>query len=143
MFDQNAIKIVVDTNLWISFLIGKRLSTLKNSILKGNVELYLSDELYQEIIKVLDYPRIKKSVSLGEFFELINLFGRKIHRIIPDCIIKDCRDPRDNFLLELALSAKADYLVTGDADLLELNPYRGIQILSAADFEKILENNTP
>ncbi|HNW30070.1 MAG TPA: putative toxin-antitoxin system toxin component, PIN family [Spirochaetota bacterium] len=139
MSDQNAIKIVVDTNLWISFLIGKRLSTLKDSILKGRVEVYLSDELYQEIIKVLEYPRIKKYITLNEFFELINLFGGKIHFIKPDCVIKDCRDSRDNFLLELAVTAHADYLVTGDADLLELNPYQGLKIIKAQELENVLK----
>lgn len=49
--------------------------------------------------------------------------------------ISDCRDPKDNMFLALALSAKADYLVTGDKqDLLSMNPYNGIAIVSAAAF---------
>lgn len=48
--------------------------------------------------------------------------------------IDTCRDPKDNKLLELAVSGKAHCLVTGDSDLLALNPFRGIPILRAAEF---------
>ncbi len=139
MSDQNAIKIVVDTNIWISFLIGKRLASLKNLLLKGNVKVYFSDELYQEIIRVIEYPRIKKFIPIGDFFELVNLFSGKIHFIQLDCTIKDCRDTRDNFLLELAVSANADYLVTGDTDLLALNPFRGVKIIKAQKLDVLCQ----
>jgi putative PIN family toxin of toxin-antitoxin system len=49
-------------------------------------------------------------------------------------VVTDCRDPRDNMFLELALSGKADVIVTGDADLLCLHPWRGIAILTPADY---------
>ena len=48
--------------------------------------------------------------------------------------INECRDPKDNKFLELAVSAKASCIITGDKDLLELHPFRGIPILNAADF---------
>ncbi len=48
--------------------------------------------------------------------------------------INICRDPKDNMYLELALSGKADYVVTGDKDLLVLHPFENIPILSATDF---------
>jgi uncharacterized protein len=48
--------------------------------------------------------------------------------------IEDCRDPRDNKFLELAVSGRADCIITGDEDLLALNPYRGIQVLTPKEF---------
>ncbi len=48
--------------------------------------------------------------------------------------VKTCRDPRDNIFLELALSGRADQLLTGDADLLSLHPWRGIAILNPRDY---------
>ena len=45
-----------------------------------------------------------------------------------------CRDPKDDKFLELAVSGRADYLVTGDLDLLVLDPFRGVRILTPADF---------
>ena len=140
MSEQNAIKIVIDTNLWVSFLIGKKLSSLKNAILKGDIEVYFSDELYQEIIRVIEYPRLKKYISLDSFYELIHLFSGKIHFIKPDCTITDCRDAKDNFLLELAVASQAHYVLTGDEDLLVLNPYRTTRIITAKEFETILTN---
>ncbi len=49
-------------------------------------------------------------------------------------VVNVCRDPKDNMLLELALSGRADLIVTGDKDLLCLHPWRGIEILSPADY---------
>ncbi len=138
MSDLNATKIIVDTNVWISFLLGKHLSTLKNSLLNAYVNIYFSAELYEEIIKVVNYPRIKKYVPENDFFELISLFRGKIIFTAPNISINECRDPKDNFLLELAVSAKADYLVTGDLDLLALNPFRGVKIVEPGEFEKVL-----
>ena len=48
--------------------------------------------------------------------------------------VTDCRDAKDNKFLELALSGNADYVVSGDEDLLVLNPFRGIPILTAREF---------
>jgi len=53
--------------------------------------------------------------------------------------VTHCRDPKDNKFLELALSGKADFIITGDADLLSLHPWRGIAILSPADFLALSE----
>jgi putative PIN family toxin of toxin-antitoxin system len=48
--------------------------------------------------------------------------------------ISECRDPKDNKFLELAVAGNADCIVTGDKDLLVLNPYRGTKIISPANF---------
>ena len=48
------------------------------------------------------------------------------------------RDPKDNFLLDLIDFSKADYMITGDQDLLEHNPFKTAQILTPKDFEKQL-----
>ena len=51
--------------------------------------------------------------------------------------IQVCRDPKDNMILELAVSGQADCIVTGDKDLLTLNPFRRIQILTPTEFLKL------
>ena len=140
MSEQNAIKIVVDTNLWISFLLGKRLSLLKDSILNSKAIIYFSQELYDEILRVLKYPHISKIIPENDFLELISHFKDKVRFVTPNYIFNECRDPKDNFLLDLAVSANADYLVTGDADLLDMKTFRKIKIISPVDFEKILKD---
>jgi hypothetical protein len=119
-------------------LVGRNLATLQKMLVNGNIRLIFSEELFEEIIKVLEYPRIQKIIPAIKFYELISLLGEKIKIIKPDCAIKDCRDEKDNFLLELAVSANADYLITGDKDLLVLNPYHNIKIVTALEFEKRL-----
>jgi putative PIN family toxin of toxin-antitoxin system len=67
---------------------------------------------------------------------VINLVATKLRIFSPTEIITDCRDPKDNKFLELAVEANASCIVTGDKDLLVLDPFRGIPILTAADFLK-------
>lgn len=140
MSEQNVTKIVVDTNVWISFLLGKSLASLKDALLDSKVIIYFSKELNGEILRVLKYPRISKIIPENDFFELISHFKEKIQLIRSNHLFNECRDPKDNFILELAVSANADFLVTGDADLLVLNPFRNIRIVSPGEFEKILQD---
>jgi predicted nucleic acid-binding protein len=53
-------------------------------------------------------------------------------------VITDCRDPKDNKFLELAIDGNADYIITGDPDLLILHSYRGISIVTPSQFLSIL-----
>ena len=48
--------------------------------------------------------------------------------------MKACRDPEDDRILELAVSGRADFVITGDADLLAMDPFRGTRIVTPADF---------
>jgi putative PIN family toxin of toxin-antitoxin system len=120
-------------------LIGKKLASLKELLVQGKVRIYFSEELFEEIVKVIDYPRIQKIISKNKFYELISLLNEKIIFVKTDCEINDCRDIKDNFLLELAVSAKGEYLITGDNDLLVLDPYRNIRIVTATEFENIFQ----
>jgi putative PIN family toxin of toxin-antitoxin system len=138
MPEKNALTIVIDTNIWVSFLIGKKLSSLKDAIIHHKVEICFSDELFSEIFNVVRRPKISKYFPEKTVTELFTLINDNIRMVNPDCIITDCRDPKDNFLLALAVSAKADYIITSDEDLLVLNPFREIQIVSPITFESIL-----
>lgn len=62
------------------------------------------------------------------------LVPNSTNRIAPDVSITDCRDPKDNKYLELAISANASCIISADKDLLVLHPFRGIPILNAVDF---------
>jgi uncharacterized protein len=57
---------------------------------------------------------------------------------IPGALTAACRDPDDNMVLECALVGHAQYIVSGDKDLLELKEFRGIRIVRAAEFLKLL-----
>ncbi|MDI9365789.1 MAG: putative toxin-antitoxin system toxin component, PIN family [Flavobacterium sp.] len=132
------IKVIFDTNVWISFLIGKRLSFIKHYIANGQITIVTTDQLLQEIREVTSRDRLKKyfaEESVIELFELLDVIAEKVE-IKPTYFIN--RDPKDNFLLDLIDFSKADYLVTGDKDLLVHNPFKSASILTPANFEVAL-----
>ena len=132
------IRVVIDTNLWISFLIGKTLRGLQDHIIRQDVVLIFSDELFDEIIEVVHRPKLRKYFSSDDIQELMALFEMKAAFIEIEEHVSDCRDAKDNFLLDLCISGNAEYLVTGDDDLISLNPFRDTKIIHYRDFEAIL-----
>jgi len=127
-------RIVVDTNLWISFLIGKTVGELENKIYEKNLIVLFSEDLTSEIDDVIQRPKFRKYFSISEvkvIYEIHNTVGDKI-KIISDVNI--CRDPKDNFLLSLSRDGKADFLITGDPDLLTLKRFENTIIITYREF---------
>jgi len=138
MSENSVIKIVIDTNIWIRFLIGRALDHLVKDIKSKNIEIYFSNDLHNELFEVMLRPKFKNNIPDSKRTEILEITTEKVKTITPSCTISDCRDEKDNFLLELAVSAKADYIITGDLDLLVLNPFRSIKIIDSIEFEKVL-----
>lgn len=135
---NKSIKVIFDTNVWISFLIGKHLSKIKQYISDGSITIVSTEQLLTEISVVTAREKMKKYFSresVEELIELLETIAEKTN-IEPTHFI--CRDPKDNFLLDLIHFSEADYLVTGDKDLLEHNPFKTAQILTPVEFEKNL-----
>ena len=131
-------KAVIDTNIWISFLIGKLLAGLDDYIFEGLLEVVISDEQLEEITSVLRRPKFRKHFSTDDIEEFLSLLYKSAQIVEVHHTIRDCRDEKDNFILETAIRGKADYIVTGDKDLLVLNPYRGKKIIDFREFEGII-----
>ena len=135
---KSKLRVIVDTNCWISFLIGRRLSRLVDLLSNERIQLVLCNELLEEIRDVTSRPKFakyfpKKDVeSLIEFMQLI---GEVFE---PQQQVAICRDEADDYLLALAIEAKANYLVTGDQDLLVLQEIDTCRIVDAASFERII-----
>lgn len=136
---QNKIRIAVDTNIWISFLIGKTLSRLTDLIIDDKVQIIFSDEQLDELINVVHRPKFQKYFDPENVQELLSLIYSKVEFVQITDHFLECRDAKDNFLLDLMASGKADYLVTGDEDLLVLNPFHNIQIVDFKSFEEIIQ----
>jgi putative PIN family toxin of toxin-antitoxin system len=94
-----------------------------------------------EIKEVTGRERLKKYFPKKSVVELISFLETiaENHPIEPTHFIN--RDPKDNFLLDLIHFSNADYLVTGDNDLLVHSPFKTAKILSPADFEKEVKNS--
>jgi len=138
MTDRN-IRVIFDTNVWISFLIGKRLTKIKQYIVNKNITIVVTDQLLTELKIVTSREKLKKYFpknSVTDLIELLEAIAEHI-KIEPTHFIN--RDPKDNFLLDVIDFSKADYLVTGDKDLLELNPFKTARILTSTDFEQEIE----
>jgi putative PIN family toxin of toxin-antitoxin system len=82
-------------------------------------------------------PKFDKYVSTGKRLLAISTFERKSQLIQVSIKVEICRDPKDNKFLELAVEAGAACIITWDKDLLVLNPFEAIPILTPADFLKV------
>ena len=138
---KKKIRIVIDTNIWISFLIGKALSRLEALIIDESLQILFSNELFNELIDVIQRPKFHKYFPSDIIQELISSLIYKSKFVEIKHHFQDCRDAKDNFLLDLSVSGKADYLVTSDKDLLVLNPFEGTQIIDYRSFQKIIEKH--
>jgi uncharacterized protein len=134
MANNNDIKVIVDTNLWISWLITKDYKKLDKLLVNKKTKLVFSIELFEEFIEVANRPKLKKYFSKTDLEILIELIDELAYFIDVKSNIELCRDAKDNFLLSLAVDAKADFLLTGDKDLLELKKIKGTKIITIADF---------
>ncbi|MBP3254111.1 MAG: putative toxin-antitoxin system toxin component, PIN family [Bacteroidales bacterium] len=132
---QNNIKVIIDANLWISFLIKSKSSViLRNIITDRNIVLVMTERLKQELLTVASRDKFKKYFS-AESVEKLSSF---IDKYSTDFIIGDipqrCRDSKDDYLLELAVVSDADYLITGDKDLLEIEHIANCKIVPITFF---------
>ena len=97
-------------------------------------EVLVSEASIEELADVLSRDKWDRYLSIAERQEFLRRLYRVTTMIPVLSEVEDCRDPKDNKFLALAFDAQADYLVTGDRDLLVLNPWREIGIIKPADF---------
>jgi uncharacterized protein len=96
--------------------------------------LLFSKEVFDEFLEVIQRPKFRKYISPDIAKTFIKNLEAVLTLVEPGEEINACRDPKDNMYLELAIAGQADCIVTGDKALLDLHPFRGIPIISPADF---------
>ena len=134
----SASKVVVDTNIWISFLIGKALRGLQRYIFDGRVKIFTCKEQLIELSEAFRKPKLQKYFSEAQVVEFFDLLDDSTEWVTVSTATTLCRDAKDNYLLSLSIDAQADYLITGDADLLDLRHVNQTRIVKFTDFEKIV-----
>jgi putative PIN family toxin of toxin-antitoxin system len=134
MLRKNGLKIVIDTNLWISFLISKSFQKLDHIILTSSPRIYFSTELLEELQESILKPKLAKHFGANAIEEMLFAMSDFIEIIDVKSTVAVCRDPKDNFVLSLCKDAKADYLLTGDNDLLVLNEFGKTKIVTITEF---------
>ncbi|MEO0518633.1 MAG: putative toxin-antitoxin system toxin component, PIN family [Cyanobacteria bacterium P01_A01_bin.116] len=134
MQNSSPIKVIIDTNLWISFLIGKQLSSLKPLLIEGKVQPVFSQQLLDELVRVTQRPKLQKYFAPQKVADLIEFLTAIGHLIDAQSVVTACRDPKDNYLLALAKDSRANFLITGDQDLLVLKTFEKTVIVTYKDF---------
>ncbi len=128
-------RFVLDTNVLVSGLLIKNSSSFQAIKIaeKQGIILY-SEEILLEINQVLNRKKFDKYLTIEERQNFILKLLEKAELVQIKEKITICRDSKDNKFLELAVSGKADFIITGDNDLLVLYPFRNIEIITVNDF---------
>ena len=130
------VKVVFDTNVWISIFMEKR---LKDEFFRSKQDftVFVSDDIGLEVSKVLQYPQVSEILRKAGIREkdVLRIFAVNSRRIEPKVklhIINE--DEEDNKILECALEAGADIIVSGDKHLLSLGKFKKTRILAPREF---------
>jgi|CZKF01.1.fsa_nt_gi putative PIN family toxin of toxin-antitoxin system len=127
-------RLVLDTNVVLSGLLFPG-STPSQTLLKAQRSKVLaSDATLLELIEVMGRVRFDRYIERSVRQRLVAEFVNACERVQIPFPICACRDPRDDKFLEVAVHGHADLIVTGDEDLQALNPFRGIAILTPAEY---------
>ena len=127
-------RIAFDTNIWISFTIGKRLENLKDILLCERFRIYICPPIIEEYLLVVSRHELRKYITLQRIkdtIELMETFAES-HPVKSKVILS--RDPDDDFLLAFSKENKLDYLITGNKDLLVIGSFHKTTIISYTMF---------
>ena len=132
-------KLVLDANVFISaFYWGGNPQKIIDRVIEGTDKLYFSDEILNEIAAVMGRPKFKSSPeTIEKYIQAIEKTGKKVY--IPGNIKGICRDEDDDDKIECGIISGADYIITGDDDLLTLKEYQNIKIITAKNYLEIIK----
>jgi putative PIN family toxin of toxin-antitoxin system len=140
------LRVVLDTNVFVSGLISPQgyPAAILKALRSGQFTLLSSPPVNEEIIEVLNRPRIRDRYGIGDrIFDVSFILWEVAELVLHLPEVKVCSDPDDDKFLATAVGGKADYLVTGDiADLLHLREYKGVTVVSPRDFISRLKTHS-
>jgi len=128
-------RLVLDTNLWVSRLLtpqGTAARAVDRALQWGTPLMSL--ETLQELSTVLARPKFDPYIPARDRRHFIALLGGVVRMVAISHRVAVCRDPKNDKFLHVALNGEAELILTGDADLLALNPFHGVDILSPSAF---------
>ncbi|MGA2876207.1 MAG: putative toxin-antitoxin system toxin component, PIN family [Nitrososphaerales archaeon] len=129
-------KVTIDTNILVSGFGWKgNPHRVLDMVVRGEIELFTSREQFEELSRVLDYPKFEFSDKQKVGFKsLLSSVASFVETATELDIIKE--DPTDNRILECAMVADVDFIVSGDEHLLSIKKFGRIEILTASEFLK-------
>src|SRR5262245_14509364 len=127
-------RVVLDTNIFISAVLGGRLGVIIDEWKVGKFKLIVTDSIAREYLDVINRPKFKipqsEIIAMSDYLLQLGEFvtsTKGIHIIVAD--------PTDDKFLEAAIAGKVDFIVSGDNHLLELKSFRDIPIITAKEFK--------
>jgi putative PIN family toxin of toxin-antitoxin system len=131
-------RIILDTNIWISFLLGRRLSEIRRIVTDVRFDVVVCPQLIGEIIDVSSRDKIRKHVPSTDVSNLLRIIRAFCHFVeIEIEAVSDIRDSKDLYLLSLAETVDALYIVSGDTDLTTLGKHGNTRIITLAEFRDL------
>ena len=128
-------RLVVDANLWISSLLSSEFQARTENFFQSEYRLIVSKDLFDDLDDAIHKPYLAKRINRTDYEMLISKLRTLAELVDVRSVVDVCRDPKDNYLLALAKDGSANYLITGDADLLVLNEFEKTKIIKLSDFE--------
>jgi len=128
-------RVVIDTNIFISAICFDSINPsacLDYVVRHGS--LIFSEDTFQELLDKIVSDKFSRFQNLEDREAALESLARECVTVQPSFSINACRDPKDNMILEAAMSGKVDCIITGDNDLLVLSPFQGIDILTPVQF---------
>ena len=133
------IRVVVDTGVVVSaLLLPRSVPRQAFDATASRGRLLISEATVAELDEVLRRPKFDRYLPEDKRLEFFAALVLTAEDVQVNEVITACRDPKDNKFLELAVSGRATHILSGDADLLILNPFRGVAILTPQAFLKSL-----
>lgn len=132
-------KVIFDNNIWLSYAIGSHMADIPVLLQRPDIELFACLEMFEEFERVRLYPKLQKILKPQRAAATLELMNAKAIVISIAFRSADFIDPKDNYLLDLSKTVGADFLVTGDKPLLNLEFYGTTQIVSYRKFCELLE----
>lgn len=132
---MSKIRIVLDSNVILSAALFKG-STPRQALDKASItgQILMSNEILGELTDIFNRPKFDRYSSKQLRNEFLNDFLAIVENVQIVQKIAACRDRKDDKFLELAVNGNANYIITGDQDLLVLNPFQDIAIISVSDY---------
>lgn len=132
-------RVVIDTDVWISFMLGGHMAGMQRALLSEQVEVCICDELIREIGEVAGRPKIRKHIGPKDMEQTLELMQRYCSFVAcREAVAAEVRDKDDLFLLALAKAVGAEYIITGDKDLLVLGSFHNTRIITPAEAFRLL-----
>lgn len=138
---EEKIKVILDANIYVSFFLtgGETIATVFALWKGGAFEIFASIDIVAEVYRIFRYPKIQKRITSVDKKALIQMLEDHVECVYPQDRTHFSSDPDDEKYLEAAAACDANYLVSGDRDLLSLKKFGRTQIVSPKEFVELLQ----